>query len=529
MSEIDRLGLRAAEAVRAQAAAIAATDHQLNEATRGTAHVVQIATSGAWRRIPWRLTAGVVAAAVIVVGLAFVIRDRELDPVVSPPPTTAGETAPATSPASTATATSTTVADTDAQPLSGGVRLEHGLDVGFLPLETFSIQNVETIGSGASRASYVAVIRLIGGSGVQVTLSDEPVDPEGADANGENSAAGVVVRQLTQGPWLRVEIIHDFDPATNRPLPTAVTFDDLRKVAASVAYDPIEDHRTTPMAAIAQFPPAQCAGDVSTSGGGPDMVLFTCDGTLAIYSGSTGQQTELIQRFDDPRISSPGEGDGPPFVDGIAVSLDGSTVYFSTGPEPVAGNLYRYEVGSGGAPEFIGYGYSPAVSPNGDQIAVVFPDGIGVAPIAGGGDPITYSLHGMIATDLAWAPDGRRIAFTATGGVIGVLEPATGDVTLYGSAQQGMRYYEPWFDQDRGLMALGACCNGGSGDSVDFVVVGMQGNSVPPEANGSDESSAPLSFVRSPSGVAVTFIGDRLGPPGQPYATGVLEAALLPS
>jgi hypothetical protein len=526
MNEIDRIGSRAADAVRAQAAAVAATDHQLDEATRGTAQVVQIAPRGARRRIMWRLGVGVVAAAAVVVGLVYVTRDRESASVVSPPPTSAAETVPATTPTSTSP-TATTVPDTAGQPpIPGAAQLEHGLFVGFLPIEVFSVQHVEAMGSGTERARYVAVIRLIGSSGVQVTLSDELVDPEGADANGDNSAAGIVVRQLQERPWLRVEIIHDFDPATNQPIPTAVTFDDLRKVAASITYDPAEDHRTTPMASGPQLPPAQCAGDVSTQGGGPDMVLFTCDGTLAIYSGSTGQQTELIQQFDDPRIAHTGEGDGPPIVDGVAVSPDGSTVYFSTGPEPVAGNLFRYVVGSGAVPDFIGYGYSPAVSPNGDRIAVVFPDGIGVSPTTGG-DPITYSLHGMFAGDLAWAPDGERIAFTTTGGVIGVLEPATGDVTLYGSAQQGMRYYEPWFDPDRGLMALGACCGGGAGDTVDFVVVGDRGNSVPPEANGSDESSTPLSFVRSWAGLAVPFIGDRLGPPGQPWATGVLEAALL--
>ncbi len=30
------------------------------------------------------------------------------------------------------------------------------------------------------------------------------------------------------------------------------------------------------------------------------MVLYSCDGVLAIYSGSTGQQLEVIKRFEDP-------------------------------------------------------------------------------------------------------------------------------------------------------------------------------------------------------------------------------------
>jgi WD40 repeat protein len=525
MNEIDRIGARAADEVRARAAAIADTDRRLVEANQGTRRAVEIVANETSHRVPWRLVVGVAAVATLG-GVALVVRQREPDRVVSPPPVTADATVPA--PSSTSTALTTTTVATTVPLLSGGAALEHGLSVGFLPVEAGSIRNVEAMRSGVGRADYVAEIRLVGGGGIRVTLSDELINSEGADANGENNLKEVIVHQTPSGAWLRLEIFHDFDRRTGAQVPAAVSFDDLREVVASVAYNPSEDHRTTAMADEQQFSPGQCTDEVSVGGGGPDMVLFTCDGKLAIYSGSKGQQIELIQQFDDPRVASSGEGSGPPFVDGIAVSPDGSTLYFSTGPEPIAGNLYRYVVGSGVAPEFIGYGFAPAVSPDGTRVAVVYPDGIGVSPAAGGDGALGFSLYGMFAGDLSWAPDGQRIAFATAGGVIGVIEVATGDITLYANTQQGMRYFEPWFDRDRGLMALGACCAGADGDGVEFVVVGGQGNSVPPEATG-DGSLTPLSFVRSHSGAAAPFVADRLGPPDQPWATGVLEAALFPS
>jgi hypothetical protein len=105
-----------------------------------------------------------------------------------------------------------------------------------------------------------------------------------------------------------------------------------------------------------------------------------------------------------------------PYIDGVTITPDGRTVYYSTGPEPVVGHLYRVAA-DGGEPEDMGDGDSPQVSPDGKLLAWRNAPirAIAIRDLVTGE---TRELEPAGSFDeypgaLAWAPNSRHLAFEA--------------------------------------------------------------------------------------------------------------------
>ena len=95
----------------------------------------------------------------------------------------------------------------------------------------------------------------------------------------------------------------------------------------------------------------------------------------------------------------------------------------------------------GGAPRKLGEGQSPAISPNGDQVAFLYKDQIWRAPLDGQ-QKAEQAVHsrGTVAA-LRWSPDGSKLAFVSGRGnhsFIGVFDPAG----------KTLRYLDPSVDLD---------------------------------------------------------------------------------
>jgi dipeptidyl aminopeptidase/acylaminoacyl peptidase len=82
---------------------------------------------------------------------------------------------------------------------------------------------------------------------------------------------------------------------------------------------------------------------------------------------------------------------------------------------------------SGGEPRLIGPGHTPVVSPRGGQVAYVLGGQVWAAPLKGEGKAAQLIADRGQARDLAWSPDGSRLAFVSARGdhsVIGVYDLA---------------------------------------------------------------------------------------------------------
>ena len=105
---------------------------------------------------------------------------------------------------------------------------------------------------------------------------------------------------------------------------------------------------------------------------------------------------------------------GSSYIDGVTLTPDGRTAYYSTGPEPAVGNIYRIST-SGGEPEFIDNGAYPRVSPDGRYLAWVNGpiQAVAVRDLTAG---TTHLLETGEAAEeypglLAWTPGSRHLAF----------------------------------------------------------------------------------------------------------------------
>lgn len=531
MNELDALGRRAAAQANQEAQTVADTEQALTDLRAGVRTTDVRTTPPAGARRTW-LT---VAASLLLVGglgTTALVALRNPDSSSSPPQPDVSAPRPAPtlapSPETTLAAGPDTTPPTTATPGRFTGELRHGLKIDNLPSSPVQVIHQELPGFG-ERATYVATMRfsddrlLLAAVGPRPNRGDVVV----GEVNGVQGLVGdsFVAFATGRGDWLSLGTRSGAPPESS--VAAVFTSDELLVLAETLFYDPSLDTRTTLPSYDPTAVPAVCADGVSVAGGAErDMVLFTCDGTLAVYDGATGERNELIQQLDDSRGPLPDEGPGPAYVDGLSVSPDGDSIWFSTGPEPVVGNLYRYRVSSGETPEPIGFGSQPVVSPDGTQVAIVTLDGISILSTETLAQERGWFFDGLLyPRDLAWSPAASEIAFEANG-TIGVLDVATGNVELHANEDPAVLYTSPVY-AGRGLEAW---AHVGPSGGAELAVIGGQGNQLTLEAGGPDGLTAPIRTVRTPDGSAGTLLqSDVLGPAeGVPWATGVRWAALLP-
>jgi dipeptidyl aminopeptidase/acylaminoacyl peptidase len=96
---------------------------------------------------------------------------------------------------------------------------------------------------------------------------------------------------------------------------------------------------------------------------------------------------------------------------------------------------------SGGQPRKLGEGRSPAISPNGKQVAFIYKDQIWLAGIEGL-VKAQQLIHGEGKSDsLRWSPDGTTLAFVSK-------RTEHSLIGVYDVAQKSLRYLDPSVDRD---------------------------------------------------------------------------------
>jgi hypothetical protein len=566
MDELDRIARGAAADAHARAAAVAGTEQALRDLHHGVQVVPVVSIAGRRRwLLPTLAAASVVALAV---GVTVIARDGDQPRVSSTDgslpittdavPATTVDTVPDTTTLTSiapAPTTSTSTASTDVDATSTSVvdvafELGHGLAATLLPDRPTSARTVDSFGlMGAGRAAAITEMWFPDGRGLRIRLGeldtmtyplrDEASElgtggwtVEGRDDTVVGSAAGYA---LTADTWLQVEALRRFDPVSGTVDGRAFDLDELRVVLRSLTYDEAADDRA--LATSTEFEPAtdpggQPCADATTvagSGGAGDLVLFTCDGLLARYDGTTGERLEVIATFPDPTAPPPEEG-STPYVDTMAVSPDGTTLWYSVGPEPVSDSLYRYVFGSGVEPEMVADGIVGGVSPDGRWVATAT-----AAPSIGlhstdrslaVDDPDRYrgvDTAGTFVGVPVWSPDANTLAAETGGfGALAVIDVATGSITMH-APLAGQVYRAPWFTADGVLHALVD-----DGRTLQEAVVGPAGNASPIDLQ--PTSMPPSGRVPVPStGDFAALDAGRLVDAGQTWATGVLAATVVPA
>lgn len=162
---------------------------------------------------------------------------------------------------------------------------------------------------------------------------------------------------------------------------------------------------------------------------------------LVVVDSATFQTIRVLDSFDDPTTPAPpGEPGGMGrYLGPMAVSPDGTTVYFEVCCEPAVGEIYRVSI-EGGRPERVAYGTSPAVSPDGTRLAVVEMQDLRVIDLATGDstlipigslDQPPAGGQVMVLSRLAWSPDGSTLAYVLQRSLVPaqvVVRSMTGDL-----------------------------------------------------------------------------------------------------
>ncbi len=535
--DIETLGQRAAAALRDAADNEAHSEHALDEVLIGAPIIATHPAPAAPKRWPL-IAAATAAAAALVVGLVIVTLRDTSDTVAN---TTAPSTlAPTTTPPTSSPPT-TAPATTAPRPIGTLTSLSNGVSVR-LPDGAEVVRTIDTLSAGYDgatvQASAISVVRW-NDREVRIELSNraptplgdvQPYSVDGDSAAGYTASGGLantVVRQLLPDRFVSVSSENSADGSL------AATLDELIPVAASITYDPADDERVLSRA-VTENNAVECAGDQTAFAGNPglpDLVIFGCDGVLGRYDGATGEFEELITDQGGQVAVEP-SSDEPVFSNGmydIAVTPDGSAVWYSFGDEPVAGNTALYEFGSNtpGDQQRIGFGRASSFSPDGSMVAQVNPTGVSLAPI---GDPPGGGVYvdlggGFPLGKAAVSPDNRLMAVETGPGVIALLNTATGDVQLLANDDRSVSYFAPRFRSNDSIVVAASTGSGGQGDPVSQIVLGLDGGVLEIEAT---PWTLPYQAVLGTDLVTLrgTSLVDR---DGKEFGSGIVVAAAIPN
>lgn len=190
-----------------------------------------------------------------------------------------------------------------------------------------------------------------------------------------------------------------------------------------------------------------------------DLTASPSGGSVAWVANARGARNIWVAEPPDRRgrsLTSFAEDDGQEISD-LSFAPDGKSIVFVRGgdanrkgeipnPQTKADGaeqaVFAVAV-SGGAPRKLGEGHSAAVSPKGDRVAFVQKDQVWWASLDGSEKAAQAFKSRGDAAQLAWSPDGSRLAFVSRRGdhsLVGVFDIAT----------RAIRYLDPSTDRDAG-------------------------------------------------------------------------------
>ena len=141
----------------------------------------------------------------------------------------------------------------------------------------------------------------------------------------------------------------------------------------------------------------------------PLAVALTSDSRLVVIDTATGAELRELARRDDPRL--PYREGGPTVIDGVTVSPDGKSVWFSTCCEPADGSLFRVPF-DGSAPEQHEFdAYDPTMSASNRYVAGVSIPGVIVHDAVGDAGRVWWDdRRSGDYQEVAWSLDGLHVA-----------------------------------------------------------------------------------------------------------------------
>lgn len=185
----------------------------------------------------------------------------------------------------------------------------------------------------------------------------------------------------------------------------------------------------------APFPSSLVAGP-----GGRAAWVFNKDGARNIWISEpqgAGQASRAITAYAGDDGSDMGElawdpsGSQVLYIRGGSLEGGGPVNIMSRPEGPPPQQIWAAQAG-GGEPRLIGPGHAPTVSPKGGRVAYVLGGQIWSASLSGEAKPAQLITDRGQAEELAWSPDGQRLAFVSKRGdhaVIGVYELAAKHIT----------------------------------------------------------------------------------------------------
>lgn len=141
-----------------------------------------------------------------------------------------------------------------------------------------------------------------------------------------------------------------------------------------------------------------------------ELAAVSADGRLVVLDTGTGAERRELARVPGPRG-----------IDGVALSPDGRTVWFSVCCEPAGGTVLRVPFDGSAPPEEAGFGFDPTFGSSSRYVAMAWDDGLQVI------DPVGDFGRRWISE--RWSGDYQEVAWSLDGGTF-VLRVGAGELVV---------------------------------------------------------------------------------------------------